>query len=116
MLVSVTSGAFAQAKTERQVASAVEQLRLTMMSDNRADLDRFTADKLQYGHSGGKETNNTQALRDDAERSKSILDRISAGRLGTPEYFKGPVTFLAAPASDYVNGTISCVDGGWMAR
>jgi 2-deoxy-D-gluconate 3-dehydrogenase len=62
------------------------------------------------------ETNNTQALRDDAERSKFILDRIPTGRWGTPEDFKGPVTFLASSASDYVNGTILCVDGGWMAR
>jgi 2-deoxy-D-gluconate 3-dehydrogenase len=62
------------------------------------------------------ETNNTQALREDAERSKAILDRIPAGRWGTPDDFKGPVTFLASAASDYVNGTILCVDGGWMAR
>jgi 2-deoxy-D-gluconate 3-dehydrogenase len=61
-------------------------------------------------------TNNTQALREDAERSKSILDRIPVGRWGLPEDFKGPVVFLASPASDYVNGTILFVDGGWMAR
>ena len=61
-------------------------------------------------------TNNTQALREDAERSKSILDRIPAGRWGLPEDFKGPVVFLASPASDYVNGTVLFVDGGWMAR
>lgn len=61
-------------------------------------------------------TNNTQALREDPERSKSILDRIPAGRWGVPADFKGPVTFLASPASDYVNGTVLFVDGGWMAR
>ena len=61
-------------------------------------------------------TNNTQALREDAERSKSILDRIPAGRWGLPEDFKGPVVFLASSASDYVNGTVLFVDGGWMAR
>jgi 2-deoxy-D-gluconate 3-dehydrogenase len=61
-------------------------------------------------------TNNTQALREDAERSKSILDRIPAGRWGVPEDFKGPVVFLASSASDYVNGTVLFVDGGWMAR
>lgn len=61
-------------------------------------------------------TNNTQALREDPERSKSILDRIPAGRWGVPEDFKGPVVFLASPASDYVNGTVLFVDGGWMAR
>lgn len=61
-------------------------------------------------------TNNTQALRDDPERSKSILDRIPVGRWGVPDDFKGPVVFLASSASDYVNGTVLFVDGGWMAR
>ena len=61
-------------------------------------------------------TNNTQALREDADRSKSILDRIPVGRWGVPDDFKGPVTFLASSASDYVNGTVLFVDGGWMAR
>lgn len=62
------------------------------------------------------ETNNTQALREDPVRNKSILDRIPAGRWGVPADFKGPVVFLASAASDYVNGTILFVDGGWMAR
>ncbi len=61
-------------------------------------------------------TNNTQALREDPERSKSILDRIPIGRWGTPDDFKGPIVFLASKASDYVNGAILFVDGGWMAR
>ena len=61
-------------------------------------------------------TNNTQALREDPERSKAILDRIPVGRWGFPDDFKGPVVFLASPASDYVNGAVLFVDGGWMAR
>jgi len=61
-------------------------------------------------------TNNTKALREDADRSKSILERIPAGRWGVPDDFKGPVVFLASAASDYVNGTVLFVDGGWMAR
>jgi 2-dehydro-3-deoxy-D-gluconate 5-dehydrogenase len=61
-------------------------------------------------------TNNTQALREDADRSQSILSRIPVGRWGVPDDFKGPVTFLASSASDYVNGTVLFVDGGWMAR
>ncbi|MBX2922500.1 MAG: 2-dehydro-3-deoxy-D-gluconate 5-dehydrogenase KduD [Chitinophagaceae bacterium] len=61
-------------------------------------------------------TNNTKALREDADRNKAILDRIPAGRWGVPDDFKGPAVFLASPASDYVNGTILLVDGGWMAR
>ena len=61
-------------------------------------------------------TDNTQALRDDVERNKAILSRIPAGRWGTPGDFKGAIIFLCSKASDYVNGTILNVDGGWMAR
>ena len=61
-------------------------------------------------------TNNTKALRDDPVRSKAILDRIPAGRWGTPEDLQGVAVFLASPASDYVNGHVLVVDGGWMAR
>ena len=61
-------------------------------------------------------TDNTSALRADAERSKAILDRIPSGRWGEPNDFKGPAVFLASSASDYVNGTILTVDGGWMGR
>ena len=61
-------------------------------------------------------TDNTQALRDDPDRSKAILDRIPAGRWGTPEDFQGVAVFLASPAGNYVNGAIYLVDGGWMGR
>ena len=61
-------------------------------------------------------TDNTEALRHDPVRSKAILDRIPAGRWGKPDDFKGPVVYLASPASDYVHGTILTVDGGWMGR
>ena len=61
-------------------------------------------------------TKNTDALRADEERSKSILDRIPAGRWGEPEDFIGPVIFLSSHASDYVDGEILTVDGGWMGR
>ncbi|RYG04754.1 MAG: SDR family oxidoreductase [Chitinophagaceae bacterium] len=61
-------------------------------------------------------TDNTEALRNDPVRSKSILDRIPAGRWGNTEDFKGPALFLASGASDYVHGTILTVDGGWMGR
>lgn len=61
-------------------------------------------------------TDNTEALRNDADRSASILARIPAGRWGQPDDFKGPVVFLASAASNYVNGTILTVDGGWMGR
>lgn len=62
------------------------------------------------------ETDNTEALRNDPDRSQAILARIPAGRWGTPSDFKGPVVFLASEASNYVNGTILTVDGGWMGR
>lgn len=61
-------------------------------------------------------TDNTEALRNDPERSTSILGRIPAGRWGVPQDFKGPAVFLASSASDYIHGTILTVDGGWMGR
>lgn len=61
-------------------------------------------------------TNNTQQLRDDAARSKEIVDRIPAGRWSTPADLQGPVVFLASSASDYVHGYTLAVDGGWLAR
>jgi 2-dehydro-3-deoxy-D-gluconate 5-dehydrogenase len=61
-------------------------------------------------------TDNTAALQADPVRNPAILSRIPAGRWGTPEDFKGAAVFLASPASDYVNGCILVVDGGWLAR
>jgi 2-deoxy-D-gluconate 3-dehydrogenase len=61
-------------------------------------------------------TNNTKALREDPVRSKAILDRIPAGRWGVPDDLGGAAVFLASHASDYVNGHVLVVDGGWLAR
>lgn len=61
-------------------------------------------------------TDNTQRLRDDAQRFKEISDRIPAERWGTPSDLAGAVVFLASAASNYVNGHVLVVDGGWMAR
>jgi 2-deoxy-D-gluconate 3-dehydrogenase len=61
-------------------------------------------------------TNNTAALQADAARNASILDRIPAGRWGTASDLGGAAVFLASSASDYVQGHILAVDGGWLAR
>lgn len=61
-------------------------------------------------------TDNTAQLRADAERNAAILSRIPANRWGTPEDMAGAFVFLSSPASDYMNGTIVTVDGGWMGR
>jgi 2-deoxy-D-gluconate 3-dehydrogenase len=61
-------------------------------------------------------TDNTEALRNDPDRSTSILGRIPAGRWGNPEDFAGPVVFLCSEASAYMHGSVTLVDGGWMGR
>ena len=61
-------------------------------------------------------TDNTQALRDDPERNRAILDRIPAGRWGQASDLSGATVFLASAASDYVNGITLPVDGGWLGR
>ena len=61
-------------------------------------------------------TDNTAALRADPERNKAILDRIPAGRWGTPDDLKGVAVFLASDASAYLQGYTIAVDGGWLAR
>jgi 2-deoxy-D-gluconate 3-dehydrogenase len=62
------------------------------------------------------DTDNTEALREDQERSKQILSRIPAGRWGKPEDFAGPIVFLCSEAGAYMHGTVMLVDGGWMGR
>lgn len=61
-------------------------------------------------------TNNTTALREDADRNKAILDRIPAGRWAATDDISGAVTFLASDAARYVSGITLPVDGGWLAR
>jgi len=61
-------------------------------------------------------TNNTAALQADPVRNKGIVDRIPAGRWGDPSDLGGAAVFLASRASDYVQGHILAVDGGWLAR
>jgi len=61
-------------------------------------------------------TNNTQALRDDEKRAGQILERIPAGRWGTPKDVAGAAVFLASDNSNYIHGYTIAVDGGWLGR
>jgi 2-dehydro-3-deoxy-D-gluconate 5-dehydrogenase len=74
---------------------------------------RITVNAIAPGYIA---TNNTEALRDDPERSKAILERIPAGRWGEPSDIGGTAAFLASPAATYVTGAVINVDGGWLAR
>jgi 2-dehydro-3-deoxy-D-gluconate 5-dehydrogenase len=65
---------------------------------------------------GYMRTDNTKALVEDPVRYRQITERIPAGRWGEPTDLAGPVVFLASPASDYLNGHVMVVDGGWMGR
>ena len=61
-------------------------------------------------------TDNTQALRDDPERSRALLERIPAGRFADPSEIAGAAVFLASDAGAYCHGSVVTVDGGWLAR
>ena len=65
---------------------------------------------------GYMRTDNTKALQQDETRNRQILERIPAGRWGEPSDLAGAAVFLASPASDYINGEVLVVDGGWMGR
>ena len=65
---------------------------------------------------GYMDTDNIAAIKADPVRNGQILERVPAGRYGTPGDLSGALIFLASKASDYVNGTILTVDGGWMGR
>ena len=65
---------------------------------------------------GYMRTDNTAALQADETRNRQILERIPAGRWGEPEDLAGAAVFLSSPASDYVNGHVLVVDGGWLGR
>ena len=89
-----------------------------VMGITRAMANEFAAHNINVNAiaPGYMATNNTAALRADQDRSEAILDRIPAGRWGTPADMQGPAVFLASEASNYVNGYTVAVDGGWLAR
>ena len=86
---------------------------LTMLMANELSRYGICVNAIAPGYIA---TANTAPIRADKKRNKAILDRIPAGRWGTPDDLKGLCVFLAAPASDYVTGFMYACDGGWLAR
>lgn len=86
---------------------------LTMLMANELAPHRICVNAIAPGYIA---TDNTAPIRANPERNQAILDRIPAGRWGTPEDLKGICVFLASPASDYMTGATVNVDGGWLAR
>ena len=86
---------------------------LTMLMANELAPHRICVNAIAPGYIA---TDNTAPIRANPARNQAILDRIPAGRWGTPEDLKGICVFLAAPASDYMTGATVNVDGGWLAR
>ncbi len=94
-------------------ASKSGVLGLTRLMANEWASHGINANAIAPGYMA---TNNTEALRNDPERSREILGRIPAGRWGEPEDLAGAAIFLASEASNYVHGHTLAVDGGWLAR
>jgi 2-deoxy-D-gluconate 3-dehydrogenase len=86
---------------------------LTKLMANELAIHGINVNSIAPGYMA---TDNTALLRADAGRNAAILDRIPAGRWGTPEDLAGAVVFLASPASNYMHGFTLAVDGGWLAR
>ncbi|PID62926.1 MAG: 2-deoxy-D-gluconate 3-dehydrogenase [Ignavibacteriae bacterium] len=86
---------------------------LTMAFANEWAAKGITVNAIAPGYIA---TDNTKALREDKIRNKAILERIPQGRWGTPEDLMGTVVFLSSDASNYLNGSVLTVDGGWMGR
>ncbi|MCA9126029.1 MAG: SDR family oxidoreductase [Planctomycetales bacterium] len=84
----------------------------------RALANEWAADKIFVNAlaPGYFATELTRGIRSDPVREAELLQRIPAGRWGVPEDLQGPVVFLASAASNYLNGTILAVDGGWLSR
>ena len=94
-------------------ASKSAVMGLTRLLANELGAHNINVNAIAPGYMA---TDNTKALREDPARNKAILDRIPAGRWGTPEDLQGAAVFLASKASDYLQGYTIAVDGGWLAR
>jgi len=86
---------------------------ITMLMANEWAKHNINTNAIAPGYMA---TDNTQALRADPARSAAIMERIPAGRWGTPADVAGAAVFLASAAADYINGYTLAVDGGWLAR
>jgi 2-deoxy-D-gluconate 3-dehydrogenase len=86
---------------------------ITMLMANEWAKHNINVNAIAPGYMA---TDNTSALRADEKRSGEILERIPAGRWGTPEDVAGTAVFLSSAASNYINGYTIAVDGGWLAR
>jgi 2-deoxy-D-gluconate 3-dehydrogenase len=94
-------------------ASKSAVMGLTRLMANELAPHKINVNAIAPGYMA---TDNTAPLRADANRSKSILDRIPAGRWGEPKDLQGVAVFLASEASAYLQGYTIAVDGGWLAR
>ena len=108
-MLSFQGGIFVPSYT----ASKSAVMGLTRLMANELGAHGINVNAIAPGYMA---TENTKPLRDDPERNKAILDRIPAGRWGTPEDLQGVAVFLASAAADYVQGYTVAVDGGWLSR
>jgi 2-deoxy-D-gluconate 3-dehydrogenase len=86
---------------------------LTKLMANELAAKGITVNAIAPGY---MVTDNTEALRNDPDRQRAILERIPCGRWGEPGDLATAVLFFASPASSYVTGQVLAVDGGWLAR
>ncbi len=108
-MLSFQGGIFVPSYT----ASKSAVMGLTRLLANELGAHNINVNAIAPGYMA---TDNTKALREDKDRNKAILDRIPAGRWGTPEDLQGAAVFLASAAADYMQGYTIAVDGGWLAR
>lgn len=108
-MLSFQGGIFVPSYT----ASKSAVMGLTRLLANELGAHNINVNAIAPGYMA---TDNTRALREDPDRNKAILDRIPAGRWGTPQDLQGVAVFLASTAADYMQGYTIAVDGGWLAR
>jgi 2-deoxy-D-gluconate 3-dehydrogenase len=108
-MLSFQGGIFVPSYT----ASKSAVMGLTRLLANELGAHNINVNAIAPGYMA---TDNTKALQEDPVRNKAILDRIPAGRWGTPEDLQGAAVFLASAAADYMQGYTIAVDGGWLAR